>query len=210
MPTYCFQSVFELFKNFPKLGSVKGRFSSPAGLYEALQAEDREAIEYLQYQTFRHLKRSSLGLSEPDLKDIVAESAWILLQRIRTGGYEYKGVSPLSFVFQTADWLRLNAQRRKSKLAPIDGVVHELADADFQVQVDRTEWVQKALNNLPEDCQKLLAWRFFDEIPDKTVLAQGMISLKSTASIANRRCKCLDLLEIQLNKLDETDPYFGK
>ena len=98
----------------------------------------------------------------------------VFLEALRgIGGFQYRGVSLLAWLYRiahnlTCDHLRRNAARPVIHLGNGNGS-HEPRVADATEQVDTWQDVTRAIRRLPEDHQQVLILRFIEGLPVATV-----------------------------------------
>lgn len=135
-------------------------------------------------------------------------TAQVFLEALRgIGGFRYRGVSILAWLYRiahnlTCDHLRRHATHRVVPLS--DGCPsHEPRVSDVAEQVDTWQDISHALRRLPDDQQQVLVLRFIEGLPSAAVASIVGKRVGAVRVIQNRALgRMRQLLAVDQNKED--------
>lgn len=169
-------------------------------LYDGLREMERTAVSFLYHKVTSHLAaKAQFGrITQPEVEELASDTVELTLRKIGDGSYTFEGHSPLSYALVVAENLFRNFCRRMRLNC------HVLEDAEvpslqpeveaYLAQKELETHVERALCKLSKSCQLVIRLKYFDDLRDEEVLAQGLLPYRNADSLKSSRCRCLKRL----------------
>jgi len=176
--------IISILKKQPKKEGVVLKY-----LYEKLDEPIRKFI------------LSNSGKNE-DVDDVIQDAIIIFYEKVKSNEYQLKS-NVIGYVYTIGKYIWYNRQRKTNKyLAPLkDDNFNELSvdPIDFDLfEIESTKLVEGLLNNIGENCRKILIQSFYLKIPMKEIAK--LHKLKNEQIARNKKHKCLKKLREIIEK----------
>jgi len=180
-------------------------------LFEGLLREEEHAFAALLGKVLPVTKKfaQNIGLSAEDAEDLTHEAVINMIEKLRNGAYKYQGNDPASYVikgtFQRMIGRKRTERRREEKhqdagfLAFWEGNVPPITLDEQESILERKQLLDQALNQVGEKCRLLITLHYWDKIPDKEVVDQGLSPYSTIDALKNKRCICMKRLKELMN-----------
>ncbi|GAB3902386.1 hypothetical protein GCM10028803_28970 [Larkinella knui] len=168
--------------------------------YEALSRRDERAYQFLYadvFPRFRHWILTNSG-SEMDAEDAFQKGLMNFLLNIETGKYQLQEsarITTVAFEYCKRVWLTELKSARMRNHGPMPDHIDTADSADVVNDLERLDvvkTVQQALQQLKEDCRKVLEWFYVDEIPLREIAER--LGMKEE-SVKSKRYQCAEKLK---------------
>lgn len=173
------------------------RFPDSEALFEALVREDSSAIQCLYARTAGSIYNigKGKGLTTEDIEELICDCITIFIQKTRQGEYVFSGYHPASYVLEIARFKAMNFRRSQFRRQTQSlETASEQQDGTLSNQFESAEWVAIALENLDENCRKLIRLKYLDGYRDKELIDKQMTQYTTVDALKNHRSKCLKKL----------------
>lgn len=180
--------------------SMRLSFTSQFDLYQALVRREDSAYDYLYNQlfgTFSHWVYQNNG-SDKDAEDAFQKGLLNFFLNLETGKYQFQETTKITtvvFDYCKKIWLNeLASSRLKTRIA-MPSFYDAEADTDLQKDLERAEvigQVQKALQQLKEDCRRLIQWFYVDDLSLREIAEK--LGMKES-STKQKRFDCSEKLK---------------
>ena len=176
-------------------------FATDQELYKALARRDERAYQFLyaeSYPSFRYWVLRNNG-SDMDAEDAFQKGMLSFLLNIETGRYQHQSntlVTIVVFEYCKRVWQTELKSARLRTRGLMPGTVDESPDTTNILQdLERLEIVsvvQESLQQLKEDCRKLIDWFYVDELSLREIAERLGINESSAKS---KRYQCAEKLK---------------
>lgn len=174
--------------------------SNPPVLYAGLKNLEATAIDFMYKKVRYHLscKKHQTRATEMDVEELASDAVVLMLRKIGDGSYAFQGFSPVGFGVVIADNLLRNFCRKMRldcqslEEADIPSIQPEVEA--YLSQKELKMQVRQALRKLSGPCQQVIRLKYFDNLKDEEVVAQGLSPHRNTDSLKSSRCRCLKRL----------------
>ncbi|MCY7350488.1 MAG: sigma-70 family RNA polymerase sigma factor [Cytophagaceae bacterium] len=166
-------------------------FDDNRALYDALRQRNDRAYDFLYARlagSFSHWVHTHNG-SAMDAEDAFQKGLLNFLLNLESGQYQFQATARITtvlFDYCKKIWLNELQSARMKTSVQLSDFINPADDTDLLADLERSERVatiQKALNQLKEECRQLLQWFYIDElslreIADKTGLKESSAKAK--------------------------------
>ena len=170
-------------------------------LLKKVSAGDSRTIVVLLKELDQKLRKSFLrqGLKLEDIEEILLDSITILIQNIRKGEFEDRGIPVIAYLIKVAK-IRSYQYLRKNKLEVMPLTSEILTHCNGEVK-ELEDWdrVKAAINQLPSNQKYLIELTYFKNISDNSILEKNLTPYSSIESIRTQRHKAIKKLCSLLN-----------
>ncbi|MFZ4545308.1 MAG: RNA polymerase sigma factor [Saprospiraceae bacterium] len=187
-----------MLRNMLKLGHSND-FHDNGKLYSALSQKTDGAIQFVLKKTMPQVYSMTTfaQLTAADAEEILNDAVIILIQKIEDKSYLFEGNSPCTYVIEIAKRLISNEKRRK---------VHQYTSIETQIEVgensidhyihikENEQLVMKLLQQIGENCQKLISLKYLEEWKDEEIIAQQLTQYNSVNVLKVKRSECMKKL----------------
>lgn len=175
-------------------------YSTDKDLYDALRRREERAYQFLYadvFPSFRHWVLTNSG-SEMDAEDTFQKGLLNFLLNVETGKYQLQAgtrVTTVVFEYCKRVWQTELGSARFRYQASMPEHIDAADSADVVKDLERMETVdvvRQSLNQLKDDCRRLLEWFYIEEISLRDIAAR--LGMKEE-SVKSKRYQCAEKLK---------------
>lgn len=134
------------------------------------------------------------GLELRDIEEVLLDSVTILVQKVRNGHYEDRGIPVIVYLIKIAK-IRSFQYLRKNKLDLVPLTNDILANCNGELKaLEDWDQVNAAIEKLPANQKLLIELTYFKNIPDETILSEKLTAYSSIESVRTQRYKAVKKL----------------
>ncbi len=177
----------------PQTGALRSTDLNPKALFEGLQKEEHHAIRVLYSRIGGTVQKlgTQYGLSPEEVEELAGDCVTILLLKIRMGQYVFQGYDPASFAVEIAK----NKVRHYPKKQTVIWEDHYAGTDDPEPGTrEDIAALEELLEQLPENCQKLIRLKYLEGIRDKDAIEQKLTQYTTVDALKNHRAQCMKKL----------------
>lgn len=176
------------------------RYQTDQELYDALRKREARAYDFLYKDTYPAFLNWTLRNSgtEMDAEDAFHKGMISFMNNLETGKYTLQAgtrIKSVLFEYSKCVWLsELRSSRVKSRSPLPDDI--DIASADDVARdlerLDVVRTVRQSLQQLKEDCRRLLEWFYVDELSLREIAEK--LAMKES-SVKSKRYTCAEKLK---------------
>lgn len=183
-----------------------------AGLRSSRQSEQDDAIRQLYrhyYAMIEQLILKNQG-TKADAADIFQEGVVVFYRKARQADFKLTASSG-TFLYAVCRnlWLmRLRKQKRETELTDVHTETIAVEGDVFEYLQDheRSAWVAEALQQLKEDCRKVLIYFYFDR--RRMTEIQELMNYQSPQVAKNKKSRCMQKLRELVKNRPEAKEFY--
>ncbi|MEL7425747.1 MAG: hypothetical protein AAFN81_22335 [Bacteroidota bacterium] len=182
------------------VGNPCKKFKQHADLFAGLQAQDERAIVCLQTKALPMVMKQvrAFGLSREQGEEILNRSTLVFLQKIESGGYQFQGNAPTSYLTEVAKRMAMAQSRKSSKHQHQeleDAHIDHMADyAENERKQAAADMVRNLLGKLNDACAQVIRLHHIDGYSDDEVIKNNMTPYSTKNSLKMKRSSCMKKL----------------
>lgn len=179
--------------------SIQQHSVEKQAFFDALGRAESQAIRNLAKKISYGVKQatSRAGLLPQDAEELLNDAVVITISNIREGKFKFMDFSPASYAAGVARRLIANRIRTKKPIAeeltdlPL---ISDLNPEKYMKDKERQSIVGQLLAKLGGTCQKLIRFKYFDQLKDKEIIEKKLIDFTSINSLKSKRSQCMKKL----------------